>query len=168
VRALLAAAEPPEPNLSQKIGTPENVENLSSPSPNSKVITPHSNPLTSQLTQRKLAVFSARLGILRIEGKKKSRNRSWKESLAAERGFFYWFHTNRAHEPVPQPSNCCRACQHRPNRRLFKCVTTARPQKNGSFPAPSQATHQPVGNRPRFPEPGARSPEPGARCSGLE
>jgi hypothetical protein len=39
----------------------------------SKVITQHSNPLTSQPTQRKLAVLSSKLGILRIESKKRKR-----------------------------------------------------------------------------------------------
>jgi hypothetical protein len=38
---------------------------------NTEVITQHSKPLTSQISQRKLAGFMARLGILDIEGKTK-------------------------------------------------------------------------------------------------
>jgi hypothetical protein len=71
-------------------------ENCQVPVQNSKVITQHSRPLTSQNAQEKLAVFSSSLGILRIGGKKKI--------LAVERGFFVWNPTRLYTETGLEPS----------------------------------------------------------------
>jgi hypothetical protein len=64
---------PSEAGFSQKCPNPQIWKTCQAPAPKSEVTTPHSIPLTTQLTQRKLAVSPPRLGILIIEGKKRKR-----------------------------------------------------------------------------------------------